>query len=244
MFLFSKARMLGALLVVALLSSCVSLPPQQSYNKQSNANVKKIVVLQMRETEPGVFIMNNPGASFGLIGGLIAEADLATKRKKLRETLSSANVDYVASFKAQLTLAMEKRGYVLVWPETTVETTKSPRTANSMRKSYKAVSDADAQLDVNFGFIGYAAAGAGKNAPYRPTGTILAQLVSADGKTKLFTETIIYHNVFNAQGAITLAPDENHTYPNFSDVEAAGPEAANGIKIAVETLADKLAEQL
>ena len=188
--------------------------------------------------------MNNPGASFGLIGGLIAEADLATKRKKLRETLSSANVDYVASFKAQLTLAMEKRGYVLVWPETTVETTKSPRTTNSVRKSYKAVSDADAQLDVNFGFIGYAAAGAGKNAPYRPTGTILAQLVSADGKTKLFTETIIYHNVFNAQGAITLAPDENHTYPNFSDVEAAGPEAANGIKIAVETLADKLAEQL
>ena len=244
MFLFSKARLLGALLLVAFLTGCVSLPPQQSYNKQSNQNIKKVVVLQMRETEPGVFIMNNPGGSFGLIGGLIAEADLAAKRKKLREALSSANVDYVASFKSQLTLAMEKRGYVLVWPETTVETSKTPRTANSVRKSYKAVTDADAQLDVNFGFIGYAAAGASKNAPYRPTGTVVAQLVSADGKTKLFTDTIIYHNVFNVQGAITLAPGEGHTYPNFSDVEAAGPDAANGLKLAVEALADKLAEQL
>jgi len=244
MFLFSKARLLGALLLVAFLTGCVSLPPQQSYNKQSNQNIKKVVVLQMRETEPGVFIMNNPGGSFGLIGGLIAEADLAAKRKKLRETLSNANVDYVASFKSQLTLAMEKRGYVLVWPETTVETSKTPRTANSVRKSYKAVTDADAQLDVNFGFIGYAAAGASKNAPYRPTGTVVAQLVSADGKTKLFTDTIIYHNVFNVQGAITLAPGEGHTYPNFSDVEAAGPDAANGLKLAVEALADKLAEQL
>jgi len=182
--------------------------------------------------------------SFGLIGGLAAAADMAAKVKKLHEVLNSANVDYVASFKTQLTLAMEKRGYVLVWPETTVETVKTPRTSNSFRKSYKADSDADAQLDVNFGFFGYAAAGASKNAPYRPTGTILAQMVSGDGKTKLFTETIIYHNVFNAKGAIIVAPDENHSYPNFSDVEAAGPDAANGLKIAVEALADKLAEQL
>ena len=244
MFSFSKARMLGAVFAMSVLASCASLPPQQSFNKQSNQNIKKIAVLQMRETEPGVFIMNNPGASFGLIGGLIAEADLAAKRKKLREALSSANVDYVVSFKTQLNVAMEKRGYQLVWPDPIVETTKAPRTNNSIRKSYKAVSNADAQLDVNFGFVGYAAAGASKNAPYRPTGTVLAQLVSADGKTKLFTETVVYHNVFNLQGAVTVAPDENHNYPKFSDVEAAGPEAANGLKLAVEALADKLAEQL
>lgn len=244
MLSFSKARLLGAILLVAILSACVSLPPQQSYDKQSNQSIKKIKVLQMRETEPSVFILNNPGASFGLIGGLIAEADLAAKRKKLREALSSANVDYVASFKTQFTAAMEKRGYTLVWPEPVVETAKSKRDSNSLRKSYTAIADADAQLDLNFGFVGYAAAGAGKNAPYRPTGSVIVQMVSADGKSKLFTETIVYHNVFNVQGAITVAPDENHTYPNFSDVEAAGPEAANGMKLAVESLADKLAEQL
>lgn len=237
-----RALCAGALLLV--LSGCASLPPQQSFNKQASQNIKTITVLQMRETEPGVFIMNNPGASFGLIGALISEADLAAKRKKLREALSAAGVDYVAIFKNEFTLAMGRRGYTLVWPDPLVETSKAARSNNSIRKSYGAVTAADAQLDVNFGFVGYAAAGATKNAPYRPTGTVIAQLVTADGKSKLFTDTIVYHNVFNVQGAITMAPDEAYSYPNFSDVEKAGPDAAKGIKVAAEALADKLADQL
>jgi hypothetical protein len=244
MSISSRVRALCAAALVLVLSSCASLPPQQSFNKQASQGIKTIAVLQMRETEPGVFIMNNPGASFGLIGALISETDLAAKRKKLRAQLAAAGVDYVAVFKNEFTLAMGRRGYALVWPEAIIETTKSARTNNSIRKSYGVVANADAQLDVNFGFIGYAAAGATKNAPYRPTGTVVAQLVTADGKSKLFTDTIIYHNVFNVQGAITMAPDESYSYPNFSDVEKAGPDAAKGIKVAAEALADKLADQL
>ncbi len=244
MFPSFRGRTLFAGVMFLLMAGCASLPPQQSFNRQASQDIKTIAVLPMRETEPNVFILNNPGLSFGLIGGLISEADLATKRKKLRDTLSNAGVDYVAVFKNQLTQAMSRRGYALLWPEATIETTKIGRNKAGIRNVYTATTTADAQLDVNFGFVGYAAAGATGKAPYRPTAAVIAQLVSANGKSKLFTDTIVYHNVFKAEGAVNIAPDEHYSYPNFSDVEKAGPDAAKGISVAVEAVADKLAEQL
>lgn len=239
---FLRSLIAGSALLALI--GCASLPPQQSYNRDANQHIKTIAVLSMRETEAGVFIMNNPGMNFGLIGGLIAEADLAAKRKKLQAALNSAGVDYVAVFKDEFTAAMSKRGYTLIWPESTIETTKAARSGNGIRKAYSPVAKADAQLDVNFGFFGYAAGGAGAGSPYRPTGVVTSQLVSADGKTKLFADTVVYHNVFNVQQAIVINPDERISFPKFSDLEAGGDLVAEGIELAATRLADKLSEQL
>ncbi len=243
MFAIRSKAILTALIALSL-AGCVSLPPQQSYNKEANQSIKTIQVLQMPQTEPGVFIKNNPGGSFGLVGAVVSQSDLAVKRKKLREALEASDIDYFAAFKTALTTAMERRGYTLIWPESTVETTGSKRQVNGIRKAYASIDNADAQLDVSFQFFGYAASGSGAGSPYRPTGTLLAQLVSADGKSTLFAETLAYHNVFDLKGAIVISPDEKYSYPNFSDIDDAQLEAAAGMKVMAETLAATLAEQL
>ena len=230
--------------VMLSLAACAGLPKQQTYNRDANTAIKTIVVLPMRESETQLMLLNNPAASFGLIGGLVAEADRASKQKKMRVGLDAAKFDHVELFKETFTAEMAKHGYTLVWSDPVTEASKSARAGNSLRKAYQPVTNADAQMDLNFGFVGYGASGVGANSPYRPTAVVVAQLVSADGKSKLFTETVVYHNLFNTEGAIVLPPDEQYSYPKFADLEHAGEKSAEGLKVAVQSVASKLAEQL
>jgi hypothetical protein len=69
-------------------------------------------------------------------------------------------------------------------------------------------------------------------------------LIGADGKTRLFEDNFAYHNVFNQNYAVVIEPDERFSYPDFDDLDAANNESAEGLKTAIQALADKIAEQL
>jgi hypothetical protein len=236
-----------AILAAAFLSGCVSMPKQQAFNHEAHRNLKSIAVLETMPTHTSVFMLNNPGMSFGLIGGLIAAADQANKEKKFHDIQTQAGFDPLAYFKDRLTAHMGERGYALVWPQAQVETKKVPRAAAfGLRKSYQPVAPgSDAQLDVNFGFVGFAAAGAGKGAPYRPTVTLAARLVSADGRENFYTDYFAYNNVFNMSNAVALDGDPmQFSYPGFDDLEKAGPQSLEGLKVAIDSVAAELARQL
>ena len=244
--LVPSAVRVAAIGLLLALTGCITVPPQQSYNREANTRIKTIRVLPMRASETGLFF-NNPAMQFGLVGALIAAGDMAAKRSTLEKNLIAAHFDHEAIFKARFTEAMQHRGYTLLWPTPISEgkINKAPREGWGVRKTYMAVEQADAQLDVNFGFIGYAASGAGKAAPYRPTVSMSARLVSADGKSKLFSETLNYNPLFIVSAdSISISPDPSYAYPNFSDLEKSGPASAEGLKAAVEAVADKIAEQL
>lgn len=227
-----------------VLSGCVSMPEQQAFNREAHANVKTVAVLETWPTRTSVFMLNNPGMSFGLIGGLIAAGDQASKEKKFREVMEKAGFEPLAYFKQSLDARMSERGYTLRWPESQTQTAKVERGAFGLRKGYKGKMDVDAQLDINFGFVGYAAAGAGKGSPYRPTATIGVRLVSADGKQNYYTDYLAYNNVFNLQKAVALNASEDFVYPNFDDLEKADTVSVDGVKVAIDALAAEIAKQL
>jgi hypothetical protein len=240
----SRGLALAALLLLAL-TGCVTFPEPQAFNREAHTNIKNVSVLESRRTEVRVFMLNNPGASFGLIGGLIAAADEASKEKTFRATLAKTGFDPYAYFKERLTAKMGEKGYTLVWPQAQVETAKAERESVGLRKNYGAIQTADAQLDVNLDFVGYAAAGAGAGSPYRPTVTASVRLVSADGKQNLFTDFITYNNVFNLQKSIVLSADPaKYSYPRFNDLDTAGNDAVEGLKIAIDSVAGEIARQL
>jgi hypothetical protein len=242
-----KLRPLFALLFALTLTACVSMPKQQAYNRASNAHIKTIEVLPMRHSEIDLFILNNPGYSFGLIGTAIAEANRIPKRNALREQARAHALDHVAALREQLDRAFATHGYELRWPDPIMEPEKGARArraGNGFRKSYPpASSGVDALLDLNFGFIGYAAAGSGDAAPYRPTAVVMARLVAPDGKQVLFSDFVIYNNVFGQAQAITIDPSDAHRYPDYDDLEAAWPQAIAGLRQAVESAGDELARQ-
>jgi hypothetical protein len=233
--------------MMAALTGCVSLPPQQAYNRDATPPIKTIVVLPTRPFEPSVLMMNHPGTNFGLIGGLIAAGDMSSKRNRLQAVFSAAGFDPGVYFKESLTQRMTERGYTLVWPNALIEA-KGNNTARGMyglRKAYVQAAQGDAQLDISLNFVGYAAAGAGDSAPYRPTFSVAARLVSPDGKQNYFTDFVVYNNVLNQPEVITLEPEPRRfVYPDFDQLEAAGIETVDGMKLAIDLTSDALVRQL
>ncbi|MBB5016025.1 hypothetical protein [Rehaibacterium terrae] len=241
-----RAALAAFLLVsVASLTGCVTMPESRAFNAAANPEIKRIAVLPMRESEIDLLIVNNPGYSFGLVGAAIAEANRVPKRNWLREQVTARNFDHIEVFQQAFTEAMARRGFELVWPGQVVENgAKAKRSATGLRKAYTPIDDADAQLDLNFGFVGYAAAGSSDGAPYRPTAIVFAQLVTKDGKQVLFSDHVVYNNVFPGNSAgIVLNPDPTHRYPDFDDMKAAGPMTVDGLRLAFETVAETLAKQ-
>ncbi len=238
------ARATVILFAACLLSACVSAPPRQTYNREANSTIKSIAVLPMRQSKPAVTMMNHPGANFGLIGALVMAGDMASKQNKFEEHLAAAKFDQNEVLRQALATALERRGYTVTWPATLVDDGSTPRDRYGLRKTYAPGADTQAQLDINFGFIGYAAAGASDNQPYRPTVSLSARLVGADGKTFHFRDSFTYNNVFNQNFAIVVEPDASVAYPDFKSLDAAGVASADGLRKAIESLADKVAEQL
>lgn len=237
---------LAAALSVLLLSACASTPQRQAFNRGAE-QVESVRVLQMRESEIDLMILNNPGYSFGLIGVAIAESNRVPKRNALRTWAQTDGFDHVQAFRVALDAALAERGYAVLWPDPPMEGNGARRAKRDMhgnRKAYGTTAEADAQLDVNFGLVGYVAAGSGDNAPYRPTAVLSARLVSADGERVLFSDSIVYNNAFGQQHAITLDPDDRFVYPDFDDLEAEGVGSIEGLRIAIDAVAAELARQL
>lgn len=235
---------LAVLGVAALLSGCAtSLPKQQAYDRVGHAQIKTIHVLPAPKVDLRVFMMNNPAGSFGLIGALIAAGNESSKEHRLLDAYQTAPLHPRKFFQAALTKALSARGYRVVWPA--LDEGKGIKHGNSgLRADYSPVGDADAILDVDLNFFGYAAGGVGKDSPYRPTTTAVARLVSADGKQTYFTDYFAYNNIFNSSIAVTIEPDPRFTYPKFGDLEHAGTESQEGLKLALSSLAEKLASEL
>lgn len=227
-----------------LLVGCVSAPPRQAFNRTGHPDIKTIYVLPEKPVDFTVFMMNNPAGSFGLIGALIASGQQAAEEKDMREFEQQADFHPALYFKDALTRDMQGRGYQLIWPDQLVESGKPDRDAFGLRKEYSPITNADAILDVAIDFFGYAAAGAGKGSPYRPTVSMGARLIGRDGKQNLFTDFFVYNNVFNAKQAITLDANPQYVYAMYSDLKAAGAQSMEGLKQALDAMSAALAKQL
>lgn len=235
---------LVALGFAVLLSGCVTpLPKQQTFDRVANAKVKTIHVMPMSKIDMQVVMMNNPAGSFGLIGALIASGQASSMQHTVLGLYASEPIHPRQYFQAQLTKDLTARGYVVVWPVLD-EAAGAKHSRSGLRDTYTSVNDADAILDVDLDFFGFAAGGAGKGSPYRPTATAVARLVGADGKQTYFTDYFAYNNVFNSKVAVTMEPDPRYVYPGFSDLEHAGAASEPGLKLALSEVARKLASEL
>ena len=99
-----------------------------------------------------------------LIGTAIAEANRIPKRNTLRDFARQADFDHMSIWRESLDRAFAERGYALAWPDGVMEEKKGKprRDVRGFRKAYAPAGNAyDAILDVNFGYVGYAAAGSG-----------------------------------------------------------------------------------
>ena len=233
----------AAMVALALLASgCATVPPQQAFNREAST-IRTIQVLPMARSEIGLAFLNHPGTNFGLIGGLVAATDISSKQGKLREQMTASQLDHLAVFREAFATAMQAQGYTIRWSEPLPVKNNVARDRWGLRKGYGPIAGADAQLDLSLIFAGYATSGAGDASPYRPAVHVAARLLDPSGQQNLFTDVVTYNNITNIPTAITLNPDPQHAYPDFKQLEAAGPDVATGVKAALAATAKRLSEQ-
>ena len=79
------------LIITALfiITGCASVP-KQAFNSEANANLQQIAVANPPAVDQvEVRILTHPGQSFGLIGAMVAEADMAAKAGRYNESLAN-----------------------------------------------------------------------------------------------------------------------------------------------------------
>lgn len=95
----TRARLALAGFLIVVTMGCVSLPEQQAFNRAAHANIRDIGVLETQPTAVHVAMLNNPAASFGLIGGLVAAADQASKESRFKAIVDRTGFEPLAYFR-------------------------------------------------------------------------------------------------------------------------------------------------
>lgn len=238
-------RLVAVLVFSLTLVGCATFQAQP-FNREAHRDIKTIAVTPLSDAELQLFMLAHPAENFGLIGALVAAADIEAKEGQVERMAEQTNFIYQESFRAAFDEAMTQRGYTLEWSDPLMADRDSGQAAATKRVVLAAQSRPNAQavLDIDFSFVGYAAAGAGDAQPYRPTVAVMARLYTPDGKVELFRDQILHNNFINNQSAIVIEPDPTYSYPDFGDLEAAGATIITGLEDAVRKSAQKLAEQL
>jgi hypothetical protein len=213
--------------------------PQQPYDPAVRAQVKSIGILTPAlADELAVRMMVHPGASFGLIGAAIAEADMSSKSDDFTEAVRSKGFQHRAHFVSNLAAALQGAGYQ-------VREIGNPRASDEFKffEQYPASDGSvDTYLDIYSGLIGYTAAGAAT--PYRPTMYMAVRLVDAKEHKTLYQDVIVYNAFGNPKDAITISPTTEFDFKAFDDLMAGQDRAIDGLKIALKTTGDEIGRQL
>lgn len=240
--MITASRIAIIAIVLSVLSGCATFKTQ-AFNRSAHPDLKRVAVLPMPQANVRLMVYNATGNNFGLIGALITEADRNSKENWLQEEVKKAGFNQFEIFQTAFSAAMTERGYQLTFPTPLTHPEKDvARDKYGLRKRYAPA--ADAQLDIGVEFVGYAAAGSGKDQPYRPTVLVSVRLLDASGKNVLYQDQFQYHNVRNVKTSVVIEPNPAYRYPNFDDLKLAGATSITGLDEAVRKTADAIAKQL
>lgn len=194
--------------LVIVLSGCTSIP-KQDFNAKANADLKKIGVVVDANTEKySVFLLHHPGVSFGLIGGLVAAADMSSKGSTFTSEVKLSKEMLLEEFRQALR-GLEKDGrYEIQFLAADTDPEKLLSSYDDLTKQV------DAYLDIRLISIGYAAQHV--NTPYVPDLTAKVKMVHARTQQTLYEATMVYGEAWRrSEGLVQLPNDKQYSFVDF-----------------------------
>ncbi len=229
-------KKLSAMVVLGLvLGACASLP-KQAFNKAANQDVKTIVVLEPAgQTEYEVANLGHAGMGFGLIGGLIAAADIQSKTNRFTALMKEREFTLASEFHSALVSELQNAGY-------SIKTQALKRPKPAWLENYTALDqEADAYLDTDVRSGYYAASGA---SDYVPTVRSRVRLVKKATKDVLYQDFIAYGYENRFDRAVSIAAEQKYFFKDFAALEADADRALEGMRHGLPLVAKHIAENL
>lgn len=236
--MYSHVRTLVLLGAVAMLVGCGAIP-KQDFNAAANTHIKKIVVVT--GTEPDEYLVqlvNHPGGSFGLIGGLVAAADMASKSSTFTAAAKPKAPGIFSVMEQELATLSSDGPYEL-------EIAGVRQGDNSkFLEDYKGVAgDADAVLDIRLKIIGYRALY--PTSPYVPTVMATSQLVDVKTNQVLYEATVHYGEPWiKRDGLVQIDNDSSYAFNDFDALTSDVDRATEGMVVGAKAVADRIKADL
>lgn len=181
-------------------------------------------------------VLGHPGLSFGLIGGLIAAADMAAKSAQLTKAIDVAETRLQARFADDLVRALQGAGY-----QVTVVPLEKGTDAAKAAEAVRRQGSFDAMVYTES--IGaYWAAGPSSN--YVPRMLAKVKMVETAKGATLFEDMFSYGYATPQQPTIHLAADARYGYPNIEALVADPKTTRQGLFDGSTALAAQIAADL
>ncbi|MCE0558883.1 MULTISPECIES: hypothetical protein [Motilimonas] len=231
---------LFVLLAVVFLGGCAGMPKPQHFNPEKNQHLKHITIIEpAQQEEVPVRIQTHAGQSFGLLGALIAEADMASDTSTFNEAVGETMPDWQQAIVTALKASLEKEGYQV----SSIITDR--KRENGYLVSYKDLVDqnTDAILDLNY-YLAYLAAG--MESDFIPNLIGQVRLIDTQNKAVVFQNRFFFGfppSEYDIEADHILS-DKQYAY-NTIELLAASPEQAiDGLEEGVQKFAEKVAQKL
>jgi hypothetical protein len=223
-------------IAAALLAGCAQIP-RHAFNAAAATNLRKVVVTQdTNQDEYDVNMVGHPGLSFGLIGGLVAAADLQSKTTQLTKAIDPSETRLQERFCNKLAEHLRSAGYdteVVLLPKDSKEDQ-----ALALAKQ-RTGSDAVVFVQMRAGYWA-----AGPSTDYFPR--IIAKVKALDTRSDkvLYEDTITYGYTMPQLKTVHLASQPGYRFKNIDDLVAHPAQIREGLYEGIEAVAGQIAADL
>jgi len=223
---------LGAVLVsVVLVTGCAQMN-KQAFNNQANVSLKSLAISQPRiQDEYETIVLGHPGMSFGLIGGLIAAADMQSKTNKLTAVIEPKELKLQERFTSKLAENLTKVGY-------TTEVVNIPKdvgddqVVNFVKKN--ASTDAIITLKVRGSYMA-----AGPSTDYLPYIFINAKMHAKTGEI-LYEDNFTYGYAAQNMKSVHFASDPSYRFNTIDNLTADPAKTRESLIAGIDGIVDQI----
>lgn len=230
-----KLRFICIVLLILLMAGCATFE-RQAFNKTAHQDLKRIGLIEPAcNKEYYVQNLGHAGISFGLIGGLIAVADMQSKANEFTELMKSRNFKVDNEFQGLLATELQNAGY-------SVKVIKTKREKADFLNDYSSLDkDVDAYLDIgiNAGYIC-----ASWMSDYVPAVRSSIRLVKRETKDILYQDSISYGYEFYQSKAVQIAAEQRYFFKDFRAITENPELAMEGLQKGIPLVAKRIAEDL
>ena len=234
--LSGRSPLFALLLAVSFLAGCAQVP-RQAFNAAAAPHVKNLVITQpANQDEYYINILGHPGMSFGLIGGLVAAADMQMKTTQLTKAIGAGETRLQERFGQRLAEKLKAFGYesrVVVLPKDT-----KLEQALVLAKQQQG-GDAALLVEVSGGYWA-----AGPTTDYFPRVVAKVKAVDAKSEKVLYEDTISYGYAMPQAQTVHLASDPTYRFKNMDDLVGDPVKTRQGLYIGLDALAQQIASDL
>jgi hypothetical protein len=229
-------ELIAATALAMLLGACGEMP-KQAFNRDAAKHVRTVIVTR-NDNQPAyeAVLLAHPGASFGLIGGLVAAADMQMKSKRLSTAIDPLETRIQERFSDCLRDSLSRVGYtanVVVIPLSVK--------GDDVLPYAKKNATGDAVLIVNMSAAYWAA---GPTSDYFPRLTVSVKLVDLLAGGTVYQDTLTYGYVQGQGKTVHFPSDQKYRFADMTALTDDPGLTREGLYRGMDAIANQIAEDL